>query len=464
VQKLLPQTASASLREGLAVALSQNWRGCGFQPWAARLLATNNTVPLAELFDPEIWQAESPLARQIQLGSFADFLLRHYSAQEFVQLYRTWPQRGAPQNFPRGENWFSITKKWEQATRSIPALTLRRDPPPAISSQSLHRGVCYAHEGYQVFNGYMGHRSREALQKLANMGVNAVSLTPFGYLRDPTQPDFLRRSEGVNSENDESLLASMFWAQESGMHAMLKPHILMAGPRWGWPGDVAMNSPEDWKKFFDRYERWMRHYALLAEMYGFDSLCLGVELVQTTRNHEAEWREVIRKMRGIYSGPMVYAANWGEEFERLTLWNELDAISLNCYYPLSERESASDAELFKGAQSIVAKIETVAQKYRKPVLITEIGFASRAQTWRQPHSDDRRAPAYMLDQARCYEAMMKALWGKPWFAGIYWWKWPTDLSDGGPNDNQFTPNGKPAAHVIAKWYREEGGKRAQTGQ
>ncbi len=463
-QKLLPQTASAALREGLAVALSQNWRGLGFQAWAARLVSTNNTVPLAELFDPEIWQTESPLARQIQLGSFVDFLLKHFSSEEFQQLYRAWPQRGAPQNFPRGESWASLNKKWEEATRSIPALALRHAQPPTITPQNLQRGFCYAHEGYQIFNGYMGHRSREALQKLVDLGANAVSITPFGYLRDPNQPEFLRRSEGVNSENDESLLASMYWAQELGMHAMLKPHILMAGPRWGWPGDVTMNSPQDWQKFFDRYERWMRHYALLAEMYGFDSLCLGVELVQTTRNHEAEWRAIIRKMRGIYSGPIVYASNWGEEFERLTLWNELDAIALNCYYPLSERESASDAELFEGAQNIVAKIEGIAQKYRKPVLITEIGFASRAQTWRQPHSDDRRAPAYMADQARCYEAMMKALWDKPWFAGIYWWKWPTDLSDGGPNDNQFTPNNKPGAQVIAKWYRQERGKKAETGQ
>ncbi len=458
-QKLLPQTASAALREGLAVALSQKWRSVGFQPWAARLLATNNFVPLTELFTPEIWQAESPLARQIQLGSFVDFLLTHFSPEEFRQLYRTWPPSGAPQNFPRGESWASITTKWEEATRSQSPIALRHAQPQAISPQNLHRGFCYAHEGYQIFNGYMGHRSREALQKLAEMGVNAVSITPFGYLRDPKQPEFLRRSEGVNSENDESLLASMHWAQELGMHAMLKPHILMAGPRWGWPGDVVMNSPEDWKKFFDHYERWMRHYALLAEIYDFDSLCLGVELVQTTRNHEAEWREVIRKMRGLYSGPMVYAANWGEEFERLTLWNELDAIALNCYYPLSERESASDAELLNGANTIVAKIESIAQKYRKPVLITEIGFASRAQTWRQPHSDDRRAAAYMADQARCYEAMMKALWGKPWFAGIYWWKWPSDLSDGGPNDNQFTPNNKPGAQVIAKWFREENRSR-----
>lgn len=456
IQKLWPQTASASLREGLAVALSQNWRGVGFESWAARMQTTDNFVPLAELFDPQTWEAESPLARQIQLGGFVSFLLKHYSAEEFQRLYQTWPQHGAPQAFPRGESWASLNQKWQERTHRIPAHPLRHAKPRPFASQDFHRGFCYAHEGYQVFNGYMGHRSREALIKLAEMNVNAVSITPFGYLRDPNQPDFFRRSEGVNSENDESLLASMHWAQELGMHAMLKPHILMSGPRWGWPGDVAMNSPADWNIFFNRYERWMRHYALLAEIYGFDSLCLGVELVQTTRGHEAEWREVIRKMRGLYSGPIVYASNWGEEFERLSWWNDLDAIALNCYYPLSERESASDAELLEGAQRIVAKIEDIAQKHRKPVLITEIGFAARAQTWRQPHSDDRRAPAYMADQARCYEAMMKALWGKPWFAGMYWWKWPTDLSDGGPNDNQFTPNNKPGAQVIAKWYRKEG--------
>ncbi|MGH7602165.1 MAG: hypothetical protein ACREOI_37850, partial [bacterium] len=51
-----------------------------------------------------------------------------------------------------------------------------------------------------------------------------------------------------------------------------------------------------------------------------------------------------------------------------------------------------------------------------------------------------------------------------WLAGIYWWKWPTMLEDGGPQDNQFTPNGKPAAEVVMKWYKQRMGEPASTNQ
>ena len=39
-----------------------------------------------------------------------------------------------------------------------------------------------------------------------------------------------------------------------------------------------------------------------------------------------------------------------------------------------------------------------------------------------------------------------------WIRGMYWWKWPTDLSLGGASDPGFTPNGKPAEEVIRRGY------------
>jgi hypothetical protein len=258
------------------------------------------------------------------------------------------------------------------------------------------------------------------------------------------------------------------FAREHDMRVMLKPHILMASPRWGWSGEVRMQTPAAWKIFFDRYERWMRHYAILAEIYDFDMLCVGVELVHATLGHEQEWRRIVTQLRGLYSRPMVYAANWGAEFERLSFWEALEAIGINCYYPLSKKENPSEAELVAGAQQIVHKIQAVAKKFNKPVLITEIGFASMPQTWKNPHEDNREAPVDLEAQRRCYEAIYEVLNNSEqrndhWLAGIYWWKWPTTLEDGGPADNQFTPNGKPAEKVVAKWYHQIGGEAAATG-
>jgi hypothetical protein len=466
IEKFWGEKKFFALTEGLAVAMASPWHGLGHSGWAARLVQTQNAPPLAELFDSQIGPAESELVRQPLLGSFAAFLLEKFGPEEFSKLYNQWPESGVLARFPQNESWEKLIAEWRAKMQKASPIPLRYSKPRPISSNDFHRGFCYAHEGYQIYNGYVGSRSREALMKLAALSVNAVSITPFGFLRDPNSPAFPGRSDGPNGESDESVVIAKNFAKDYHMRVMLKPHIWMGR---GWPGDIRMAAAAAWKTFFDYYERWMRGYAALAEMYDFDMLCVGVELAQTTIGHEQEWRQMITRLRDLYSGPMTYAANWGKEFENLNFWDALDAIGIDCYYPLSEKENPTDAELFTNAQMIVEKIRAVAKKFDKPVLITEIGFTSASQTWKNPHQDDRRARVDLEAQRRCYEAICKALSdaGKKsndWLAGIYWWKWPSTLEDGGAEDTQFTPNGKPAEKLVAKWYKQIARESLMGGQ
>jgi hypothetical protein len=57
-------------------------------------------------------------------------------------------------------------------------------------------------------------------------------------------------------------------------------------------------------------------------------------------------------------------------------------------------------------------------------------------------------------QPECYEAVFETFANRPWFAGFYWWKWPSHGS-GGAFDESFSPLGKPALGVIEKWYRRD---------
>jgi hypothetical protein len=444
----LGESKSAALQEGLAVALAESWRGLGFSGWAARLVQTQNAPPLVELFDAKIWEAESDWVRQPLLGSFVNHLLESFGPKEFSQLYQAWPESGMPSSFPQNKKWEQTVSAWLEKMRVATPIPLRHTQPAKIAASDFHRGFCYAHEGYQIYNGYLGSHSRDALAKLATLGVNCISVTPFGYLRQADQPNFLERSDGPSGENDESLIMAQHYARAQNMRVMLKPHIWVGR---GWPGDIRMATPAAWKIFFDRYERWMRHYAMLAEIHDFDMFCVGVELAQATVGHEQEWRKMIKRWRELYSGPMVYAANWGQEFESVSFWSDLEAIGLDCYYPLSEKENPTDAELAAGAEKIAEKIRVIAAKYKKPVLLTEIGFVSAPQTWRSPHREDRRAPVDMQAQRRCYEAIIKALSrNNDWLAGVYWWKWPTTLDDGGPQ----TISSRRMANRRQKWWRD----------
>lgn len=465
VPRLLGASPSPAIEEGLAVACSENWRSVDYHGWAARLVQTQNAPLLAELFEPQTWLEESEFVRQPLLGSFVDFLLEKFGAEEFLRLYRQWPATGVPKHFAQNNSWESLVTEWQTQLQNTPAVALRHSQPTAISAQNFQRGFCYAHEGYDIHNGYLGEASRQALEKLAALSVNAISVTPFGFMRDPTAPTFPGRSNGPYGESDESLIVAKNFARDYHMRTMLKPHIWLGR---GWPGDIAMPTPEAWKIFFAQYDRWLRGYAVLAEIYDFDMLCVGLEMVKATVGHEPAWRQMIRRWRGLYSGPMVYAANWGQEFEQVQFWDVLDAISIDCYYPLSLKDDPSDAELLAGAKAVVEKIRAVATAHNKPVLITEIGFTSNAQPWKNPHQEDRQAAVDVDAQRRCYEAIYQAFFGSGanpnWLAGMYWWKWPSTLDEGGPRDRQFTPNGKPAAQVAARWYKQLAREFPSSGQ
>ena len=55
-------------------------------------------------------------------------------------------------------------------------------------------------------------------------------------------------------------------------------------------------------------------------------------------------------------------------------------------------------------------------------------------------------------QAACYEAFFEVFWGESWFAGAYFWKWFPELKPRQVGNRGFTPQGKPAERVMARWY------------
>ena len=192
----------------------------------------------------------------------------------------------------------------------------------------------------------------------------------------------------------------------------------------------------------------MLHYARLAELYQVDLLVIGTELDGVT-HHEAAWRSLIADVRRIYSGPITDAAHWGPDFEQLPFWDALDYIGLNMYYPLAapgEMPRADSPRL----KELVERIGNKARKYDKPLLFTEVGFPSSARAAAEPWKEDDAALDLEL-QERCYEVIFEAFYRQPWFAGLYWWKWPSH-GNSIPYDGSYNPLGKPAADVLARWY------------
>ena len=430
-----------ALERGLGIYFTENWQGKGYMNWAKLLYQSDNMAPISDLFDDDLFKKESEFVMGALAGSLVAYLIEEqWDVRTFVEKYPYWQ--------PKKAELAEIEKGWHRFLAQSPttAFADRREKPKAC-----FRGFNFTHEGYQIYNGYISQKATESLQHIHSIGSNAVAIVPYTGMRDHTKPAFLPHSNGPGTENDESIIHSLFEAKKLGMTTLIKPQVWL----WNsWPGDVQMKSEEDWQQFFDYYYRWIRHYAMMSEMREADIFCLGVEFSHATLSHEKEWRAILKKIRGLFKGPITYAANWGQEFEKIELWEELDYIGINCYYPLSKKDSPTEKELKEGCELIMQKVNKVYEKYQKPILFTEIGFRSVEAPWQHPHEEAGSRNYNGAHQAQAYRITFEAIKGQPWCQGIFWWKWPTIMTNSGSNDRRFIPYKKPAEEVIKEYYQD----------
>lgn len=440
LRQLLGVPKLSALEEGLSNHFTQNWQKKGYTHWTGILYQSNNLPPLQELLNNEIFEKESELVMGAMSGVFADFLIDHLGKEKFIEQYTSITK----------EDLLSVENDWKLYLQNrFDTIEENNQISRSESLTGYLKGFNFAHEGYRIYNGYGSQLAKQSLERLKGIGTNAVAIVPYSFMRNANQPTPLLIDHRAGGENDESVLFAHFEAKAMGMHTMLKPQIWL---RRSWPGDINMASASDWNVFFDYYYRWMRHYALLAAINDFDSLCLGVEFAKATLAKEKEWRQLIHQIRGIYAGPLTYAANWGEEFEQLKFWDALDFIGLNCYYPLSKEEQPSKRTLKKSFAAVVSKIEKISKRYKKPVVFTEIGFRSVDKTWSNPHEGANGRAFNEQTQALAYEVVFDCIQDKDWCQGILWWKWPSYLDYRGTENTGFAPVGKSAEQIVEQWF------------
>ncbi|HEX2060908.1 MAG TPA: hypothetical protein VHK90_09205 [Thermoanaerobaculia bacterium] len=303
------------------------------------------------------------------------------------------------------------------------------------------RGISFA-AAHPRFGTYGTEQSAAALDDVRNLGADWISIMPFGF--HSGTPD-LRFGGARIWETDESLAAVTRQAHERGLKVMLKLHV------WG-RAELKMDTwtASEWRAWFDDYGNFVEHYARIARDTRADALCIGNEQKIASR-HEAEWRRIIARARAIYDGPITYGANFDEVFD-VPFWDAVDWIGVSGYFPLDDAATPDRATLIRAWQPVLAKLEALATKRRKPVLFTEIGYRSAdGAAWRQ-WEIARDAPLNPDAQRIAYEAFFETVWPRPWVAGAYPWKWFSYRDHGSATSNDYDFENKPAADVIRRAY------------
>jgi hypothetical protein len=237
-------------------------------------------------------------------------------------------------------------------------------------------------------------------------------------------------------------------AHQRGFTVMMRPLLDEASlaPGGDWRGSIH---PQPVDRWFAAYGDLLVTYANLAEANGVESFDVGTEL-NTIESYGPQWLQVIKRVRQAYTGPLTYSSISGMGYPT-RFAGALDFISIDAYYPLDAQAGATSADLEQAWRSGVAQLERIATESGMPVVITELGTASRRGSFRAPSSANLGLPLDLEAQRLYYEAACNVLRGA--VRGMYWWYMSPYVPKAPLTDMGFDPTGKPAEAELSQCFQ-----------
>lgn len=369
------------------------------------------------------------------------------------------------------------------------------DGPHDPKSLGFIKGFSWGWTGWR--GSYAAPEAAESMAKMADTGTEWACIAFAPNMKTFDTPEILFADANPDMITDDELRHAIDTARAKGMKPILKPVVNSADDVWRawirfyrpvtaaeraagitgevdpWGGESKFREGEvkdlaKWDQWWDDYTNYIVHYAKIAEEKQVPVLCLGCEM-NSTEEFDQKWRNLIAKVRDVYSGQITYDVNHGNE-ESVKWLDALDFISISAYYAIPgpdgrivetpSAETTSVAEIRAALEKVKEHLAEVSAKWGKPILFIESGVTPVRGCARTPwvHVDERADwPTDEQEQANFYQAMFETFWDEPWFMGWCWWDWPARLypeAEAG-SDRSFCVYGKKAEGVLREWYGKE---------
>lgn len=192
------------------------------------------------------------------------------------------------------------------------------------------------------YNGISLVASRDSLhsqhvEPIIQVNANAVALMPYAFMGDKDNPELIfNNNRQWFGEREEGIQHAIAILKKKKLKLMMKPHIWLRNGEF--TGDLSFNSEKEWEKFEDSYRNYILFYTEIAEKHHFDLVCIGTELFNFVDQRPEFWKNLIKEIRKKYHGKLVYAENW-DKADQTKIWQHLDYIGVDAYFPLSEEEA-----------------------------------------------------------------------------------------------------------------------------
>lgn len=257
----------------------------------------------------------------------------------------------------------------------------------------------------------------EALRTLKTLGVEWVAIHPYAGVRKDGSVRFTPAAETGYLER------AVERARKAGVPLFWKPHLAYWGS-FDWRGSIDFTEDAAKQRFARSYRAFILDQARFAARAGAPLFAIGVELERLVR-YEDYWRELIAEVRRVYPGRITYASNW-DGASRIRFWDALDYVGVQAYYPLRITPGLTPDEpaLRKAWAPILAEVRTLAERTKRPVLFTEIGYPEARHAAERPwdpkgffDTADRALRVALVKYA------LREVERVPFVAGMFWWKW-----------------------------------------
>ena len=317
-------------------------------------------------------------------------------------------------------------------TAEVPPFGL---PPPPAPPVERERGVALGLFAEDVSFSYAA-----LLAEIVALGATHVALVVPLYQTDGASDELTLDTRF--SPTLDTVAETARAAKRDGLEVTIFPIVRLAAPRAGeWRGTLA---PRDRDAWFQSYGDKLGDLAGVAAMTGAKRLVVGSEL-STLDGDLVRWRPVIEKVRAVFSGKLVYSANW-DHYQNAPLFELVDEEGISGYFNLRDAKAPDDdATAEAGWRRVRQQIEAWRAGRTAPFIFTELGYRSRAGATAAPWDEGPGGKPDPDEQRRGFAAFRHAWTGSATLDGVYIWNW---YGYGGPATLGYTPRGKPAESEV----------------
>ncbi len=271
-----------------------------------------------------------------------------------------------------------------------------------------------------------------------------------------------------NYPDDETLLEELNAYKQQDLKVLVAPQLCCT------PLDTKDKPIEWWNAYFDETEKFLVHFAKLAQQGKADAFMYAIpssQMESAPVDVAAKWKEIWKSVHKEFQGEVGQMVWIGgpptpqpiPSPESITWYDQLDFILIATEYPLSEKDNPTDEELFEGAAKILDSMKPFYDKFKKPLLVRNgyfnVKYSWKGQTFYQinsiPWIGDSEAALKeskyefdTVDHTRTLNAYFRAIAERPWIIGYFHFGY-THWED--PLSLWMSIRGKPAEDLWRKW-------------